>query len=181
MNSCSPSSALPGPDGHRRSLESSFHRGLRWHCEHARRSIGFSITTSCFADCSIHFVPGDGCTRSAAAARISLASKAVWMRWQSPQTSPLFLADFPSPWLYQSAEGAAKTLQRAGFVDIQTSLEAAPTLLDDRQHFSEFIKTVIVALISIVCQTQISANNISPLSPRRPPSTIHLSSWTIGV
>ena len=62
---------------------------------------------------------------------------------KSANFSP-FLADFPSPWLYQTAEDAAETLQRAGFVDIQTSLEAAPTLLDDRRHFSEFIKTVIV-------------------------------------
>ncbi len=55
-----------------------------------------------------------------------------------------FLASFPSPWLYQDAEGAADTLERAGFVEIQTNLEAAPTLLDDRQHYSEFVKTVIV-------------------------------------
>lgn len=54
-----------------------------------------------------------------------------------------FLASFPSPWLYQDAEGAAGTLERAGFVNIQTNLEAAPTLFDDRRHYSEFVKTVI--------------------------------------
>ena len=62
---------------------------------------------------------------------------------ESPKFAP-FLADFPSPWLYQNAEAAAVTLQRAGFVDVQTSLEAAPTLLDDRRHYFEFVKTVIV-------------------------------------
>ena len=61
---------------------------------------------------------------------------------KSPRFAP-FLASFPSPWLYQDAEGAAGTLERAGFVNIQTSLEAAPTLFDDRRHYSEFVKTVI--------------------------------------
>jgi trans-aconitate 2-methyltransferase len=55
-----------------------------------------------------------------------------------------FLANFPSPWLYQNAEGAAETLRRAGFMDVQTGLEAAPTLLEGRQHYMEFVKTVIV-------------------------------------
>lgn len=61
----------------------------------------------------------------------------------TPAFAP-FLASFPSPWLYQDADAAAATLLRAGFVDIQTSLEAAPTLFDDRQRYSEFVKTVIV-------------------------------------
>ncbi len=55
-----------------------------------------------------------------------------------------YLAGFPEPWLYQDAEGAAETLRRSGFVEVQTSLEAAPTLLDDRRHYMEFLKTVIV-------------------------------------
>jgi trans-aconitate 2-methyltransferase len=61
----------------------------------------------------------------------------------APKFAP-FLASFLSPWLYQDAEGAAETLRRAGFVDVQTGLEAAPTLFDDRRHYFEFVKTVIV-------------------------------------
>jgi trans-aconitate methyltransferase len=61
----------------------------------------------------------------------------------APEFAP-FLSDFPEPWLYQNAEGAAATLQRAGFVDVQTSLEPAPTKIEDRRHFTEFVKTVIV-------------------------------------
>lgn len=61
----------------------------------------------------------------------------------APKFAPS-LAGFPSPWLYQDAEGAAETLRRAGFEDVQTGLEAAPTLLDDRRHYFEFVKTVIV-------------------------------------
>jgi trans-aconitate 2-methyltransferase len=62
---------------------------------------------------------------------------------ESPKFAP-FLDSFPSPWLFENADGAAATLRRAGFDDIQTSVEAAPALLDDRQHYSDFIKSVIV-------------------------------------
>ena len=61
----------------------------------------------------------------------------------SPTFAP-FLASFRSPWLYQDAEGAVDTLRRAGFVELQTGLEAAPTLFDDRRHYTQFMKTVIV-------------------------------------
>jgi trans-aconitate methyltransferase len=61
----------------------------------------------------------------------------------SPEYAP-FLANFPEPWLYQDAEAAADTLQRAGFVEVQTGLEAAPTVMDGRRHYTEFVKTVIV-------------------------------------
>ncbi len=61
----------------------------------------------------------------------------------SPKFAP-FLATFPSPWLYQDAESAADSLRRAGFVELQTNLEAAPTLFNGRQHYTEFVKTVIL-------------------------------------
>lgn len=54
-----------------------------------------------------------------------------------------FLASFPSPWLFQDAAGAAEALRRAGFVEVQTGLEPAPTIMQDRQHFVEFVRTVI--------------------------------------
>jgi trans-aconitate 2-methyltransferase len=55
-----------------------------------------------------------------------------------------FLASYPSPWLYQDVEGAAATLKGAGFIEIQTNLEAAPTVLEGRRHYIEFVTTVIV-------------------------------------
>jgi len=51
---------------------------------------------------------------------------------------------FREPWLYQDAEGAAETLRRAGFVDVETSTEAAPTILDDAAHYSEFVRNIIL-------------------------------------
>ncbi len=62
---------------------------------------------------------------------------------QSPKFAP-FLASFPSPWLYQDAEGAAATMQRAGFVEVNTSVESAPTIMSDRRHYAEFVRAVIV-------------------------------------
>jgi trans-aconitate 2-methyltransferase len=62
---------------------------------------------------------------------------------QSPEFAP-FLANFPSPWLFQSAEGAADTLQRAGFVEVHTGLEPAPTIMENRGQYVEFVRTVIV-------------------------------------
>ncbi len=61
----------------------------------------------------------------------------------SPIYAP-YLASFPSPWFFQDAEGAAATLRRAGFVEIETSLEPAHTIMQDRQHYIEFVRAVIV-------------------------------------
>jgi trans-aconitate 2-methyltransferase len=61
----------------------------------------------------------------------------------SPAYAP-YLASFPSPWFFQNAEGAANTLGRAGFVEIQTSVEPALTVMEDRRQYMEFVRTVIV-------------------------------------
>ena len=54
-----------------------------------------------------------------------------------------YFAGFREPWLYQDAEAAASTLQRAGFVAVETSLEAAPTVLEDAAHYREFVRNII--------------------------------------
>jgi len=61
----------------------------------------------------------------------------------TPEFAPYF-AGFREPWLYQDAEGAAAALRRAGFVDVETSIEAAPTLMDNAAHFSEFVQNIIL-------------------------------------
>lgn len=61
----------------------------------------------------------------------------------APEFAPYF-AGFREPWLYQDAEGAAATLRRAGFVDVETSIEAAPTVMDDAAHYSEFVRNIIL-------------------------------------
>jgi trans-aconitate 2-methyltransferase len=54
-----------------------------------------------------------------------------------------YFAGFHEPWLFQDAEQAADTLRRAGFTAIETSVEPAPTLLDDADHFREFVPNII--------------------------------------
>ncbi len=55
-----------------------------------------------------------------------------------------FFVDFREPWLYQDAEGAAESLRRAGFIDIETSIEAASTVLDSAAQYSEFVRNIIL-------------------------------------
>ena len=54
-----------------------------------------------------------------------------------------FFDGFREPWLYQDAEGAAERLDRAGFADVETAVEAAPTVLDNADHYSEFVRSII--------------------------------------
>jgi trans-aconitate 2-methyltransferase len=55
-----------------------------------------------------------------------------------------FFEGFSEPWFYADAEGAACTLRRAGFVDVVTSLEPAPTVLQNGQQYSEFVSNIIL-------------------------------------
>jgi trans-aconitate 2-methyltransferase len=61
----------------------------------------------------------------------------------TPQFAPFF-AGFRNPWVYNDAETAADILKRAGFIEVETSLEPAMTILDDAQKFSEFTRTAIL-------------------------------------
>ena len=54
-----------------------------------------------------------------------------------------FLGSFREPWLYQNAEEAAQSLKRAGFVDVETSVEPAPTYLEGPEHYNEFVRNII--------------------------------------
>ncbi|HZQ94088.1 MAG TPA: methyltransferase domain-containing protein [Candidatus Sulfotelmatobacter sp.] len=55
-----------------------------------------------------------------------------------------YFAGFREPWLYENAEGAAATLRRAGFVDVETSVEPAPTVLDSAAHYNEFVRNIVL-------------------------------------
>lgn len=54
-----------------------------------------------------------------------------------------YFAEFREPWRYQSAEDAAVLMRRAGFEDVETSIEAAPTVLKNAAEFSEFLRNII--------------------------------------
>lgn len=55
-----------------------------------------------------------------------------------------YFAGFREPWLYEMPDEAAQKLKNAGFVDVETSLEAAPTVLDDAAHYSEFVRNIVL-------------------------------------
>ncbi|MGA2100092.1 MAG: methyltransferase domain-containing protein [Candidatus Sulfotelmatobacter sp.] len=61
--------------------------------------------------------------------------------------APKFVSHFDGfhePWLFEDAEAGAATLRRAGFVDVETSVEAAPTVLDNADHYSEFVRNIVL-------------------------------------
>jgi trans-aconitate 2-methyltransferase len=56
----------------------------------------------------------------------------------------LFFAGFHEPWHFQDAEGAADSLRRSGFVEVETSMEAAPTVLEGADQYDEFVRNIIL-------------------------------------
>jgi trans-aconitate 2-methyltransferase len=62
------------------------------------------------------------------------------------QTAPYaqYFAGLQSPWEYSDAENAAARLRRAGFEQIQTSLEEAPTKFPNAHEFQQFVESVIL-------------------------------------
>jgi ubiquinone/menaquinone biosynthesis C-methylase UbiE len=60
----------------------------------------------------------------------------------TPRYAPFF-ADWSGPWEYADDRTTANRLRDAGFVDVETSLEEAPTRLADAATFREFLTTVI--------------------------------------
>jgi trans-aconitate methyltransferase len=54
-----------------------------------------------------------------------------------------YFNDWPGPWEFAGAEVTADRLMTAGFVDIDTNLEEAPTTLASEADYREFVTTVI--------------------------------------
>lgn len=55
-----------------------------------------------------------------------------------------YFRGFHEPWLFEDAEGAAQRLRKAGFVEVETSVEAAPTQMDDAAHYNEFVRNIVL-------------------------------------
>lgn len=54
-----------------------------------------------------------------------------------------FFVGFHEPWLFQDAKSAAESLRRAGFVEVETSIEAAPTIIEGAEQYGEFVCNII--------------------------------------
>jgi trans-aconitate 2-methyltransferase len=61
----------------------------------------------------------------------------------TPRIAPWF-DDWPEPWYYADIESTTRRLAAAGFVEIDVSLEEAPTSFEGPAPFQEFIATVCV-------------------------------------
>jgi trans-aconitate 2-methyltransferase len=55
-----------------------------------------------------------------------------------------FFANFRDPWIFNDANTAADLMRQAGFVNVETSIEPAPTILENIDAYSEFARTVIL-------------------------------------
>jgi trans-aconitate 2-methyltransferase len=54
-----------------------------------------------------------------------------------------YFEDWPGPWEFADADVTAERLKAAGLVDVDTSLEEAPTTLASEADYREFVTTVI--------------------------------------
>jgi len=54
-----------------------------------------------------------------------------------------YFEGWPDPWYFADAETTAHRLTESGFVDVETSMEAAPTVLADAREYGEFLETVV--------------------------------------
>ncbi len=62
---------------------------------------------------------------------------------ESPAYAQYF-AGYESPWEYSDAETAAQRLKNAGFEQIETGLEEAPTKFPGAPEFHQFVENVIL-------------------------------------
>jgi len=65
----------------------------------------------------------------------SLARTPEFARW---------LADFPEPWFFSAAVGAAARLRAAGFREVETGLEAAAFAVPSGEEFQEYLRTCVL-------------------------------------
>jgi trans-aconitate 2-methyltransferase len=61
----------------------------------------------------------------------------------TPRYAP-YLAKYRSPWVYSDPQEAAHRMRNAGFTDIETGQEEAPTVFPDARQYSEFVSNVIL-------------------------------------
>jgi trans-aconitate methyltransferase len=55
-----------------------------------------------------------------------------------------YFAGFQFPWEFSDAETAAARMRRAGFEEIETSLEEAPTKFPNAQEYQQFVESVVL-------------------------------------
>jgi trans-aconitate 2-methyltransferase len=62
---------------------------------------------------------------------------------ESPEFRPKAIG-WTNPWEFATPEETSQRLPAAGFIDIETNLEPAPTTLPDARAISEFVDSVVI-------------------------------------
>jgi len=62
---------------------------------------------------------------------------------QAPKYAP-YLGSYQHAWVYSDAETAARQMKQAGFVEVETGLEAAPTPFAGEKEYCEFLENVVL-------------------------------------
>ena len=84
------------------------------------------------------------------------------------------------PWLFEDAAAVAGTLRRAGFTEVETSVEPAPTVLDSAAQYEEFVRNIILHRhLENIPSRDLQAEFVATLPNRPRPMTLH-SRWTTG-
>ena len=73
-----------------------------------------------------------------------LLSRAATLMATAPYAP--FFAGWSGPWEFADAATTAERLRTAGFIDVETSLEPAPTVLPGTDDYRTFLRTVILRL-----------------------------------
>jgi len=95
-----------------------------------------------------------------------------------------FFAGFRELWLFQDAEGSAQTLLRAGFVEVETSIEPAPTILDSAEQYNEFVRNIILRRhLENIPSEQLRAEFMAELTDRASADTppFSLDYWRLNL
>jgi trans-aconitate 2-methyltransferase len=107
-----------------------------------RRFTGYSITNAFFAACIVLCAPVPGCAPSAVAARTSAVCWGVCTHLSQPSPTSNISLDTRSPG--NSRMPRPQPHACAGFEEVETSLEEAPTKFSNAQEFQQFVESVIL-------------------------------------
>jgi len=95
-----------------------------------------------------------------------------------------YFAEWPGPWEFASAEVTAGRLKQAGFADIDTNLEEAPTTLATEADYREFVTTVIyhphLERLPEAALKQSFIDRVTELSSREP-APFTLDYWRLNM
>ena len=92
-----------------------------------------------------------------------------------------FFDGWDGPWHFAGPDLATSRMREAGFVDVKTSTEYAPTVLDGRREYSEFVRTVVLRLhLERLPDEQMQERFLGTLSGKLP-ATFRHSCWTTSV